>query len=136
MNQPPDDTLAHFFHSQAAYPLTSISQRGLHSRITEYDVMTALHLVSYSLASVGGKVVNGTTGWGGMADFAIEWLTQTNLHLEDHPKEAMAKMSPSGAFAVRATMVSLRLVSLPTTMRKWMLNITVSSLPHSASTSL
>ena len=102
-DQLPNDSLAQFFQSQAAIQLQSARQR---VHYTEHDAMAALHLVSYSLSSTGGKMIRGATEWAGMLEVASEWLTQTNLHVDENPKLTLMKMSSQAAFAVKATTVS------------------------------
>ncbi|THH13140.1 hypothetical protein EW146_g7047 [Bondarzewia mesenterica] len=100
-DQLPDDSLAQFFQSQAAFQLQNARQ---HGQYTEHDAMAALHLTSYSLSSTGGKAIRGLTEWGAMLEIASDWLTETNMHIDENPKLTLVKMSSPSAFAVKATM--------------------------------
>ncbi|KAA1467752.1 hypothetical protein DENSPDRAFT_832876 [Dentipellis sp. KUC8613] len=66
--------------------------------------MTALHLISYALATSGGTIEGQTMRWAPMLEIACDWLTQTGVLVDENPRRTLVNMSAGGAFATKVTM--------------------------------
>jgi hypothetical protein len=76
----------------------------VHGHYGELEALASAHLTLYSLMS------GGLTDWSQPLDIVCEWLSNSNLMVDENPRSSLMLMTPTGRLAAKLALVSFRVI--------------------------
>ena len=101
--------LSQFYLNEATLRMNVSRSSG---RIGSTDAIAAGHLISYFLATSGGSVSSNTDAprWMPYVQFSCDYVAQLGVHRNPMPRRILRDMPPERAYAIKTSMVSVRLL--------------------------